>query len=192
MTQRNNNRKGRSWRRRITKPSVRCPKDQTYKTSLCDNWSLHGTCPYGDKCQYAHGVKERRERLNTKNRVVMCRNFLQTGRCPYGSKCSFVHTEASTFSSSLSKKTKLNKKYKTTDCKFWTKDGRCPYGDQCAFRHVNGPLHLKPVPIQNKEEEELLLVRNDNFQSYMKKVETVSPISITSVVNGPHWLFLPH
>ena len=194
-----NKKNTRSWRRRVTKPSISCPRGQTYKTSLCDNWSLYGTCPYGDKCQYAHGVAERRVRPNTKNRVVMCKNFLETGRCPYGSKCSFIHTEASKFSSSLSKKIKRNKKYKTTTCKFWKKDGRCPYGDQCAFRHVDGPLRSKPVAIQNKEDEELLLVRDDNFERYMEKVATLSPISVCQLdkhiiddPNDPDWLFLPH
>lgn len=191
MAQQNTNNRAKSWRRRITKPSVHCPKEQTYKTSLCDNFSLYGSCPYGSKCQYAHGVVERRERPNTKNRVVMCKNFLKTGRCPYGSKCAFVHTEASKFNATRTKRVKANRKYKTSDCKFWAKDGRCPYGDQCGFRHVNGPLRPTPVPIKNKEDQQLLLVRNDNFESYMKEVETLSPISVTSVATDPHWLVLP-
>ena len=74
MAKRMNKKNTRSWRRRVTKPSISC-RGQTYKTSLCDNWSLYGTCPYGDKCQYAHGVAERRVRPNTKIALLCAKIF---------------------------------------------------------------------------------------------------------------------
>jgi hypothetical protein len=31
-----------------------------YKTVLCNKFAVHGTCPYGRKCQFAHGEEELR------------------------------------------------------------------------------------------------------------------------------------
>lgn len=42
--------------RRLVKDAVR------YKTILCANWSSTGKCPYGFKCQFAHGPEELRLR----------------------------------------------------------------------------------------------------------------------------------
>lgn len=35
-----------------------------YKTQLCVNWKASGKCPYGLKCQFAHGADELRARLD--------------------------------------------------------------------------------------------------------------------------------
>lgn len=37
-------------------------KDPRYKTALCKNYLAAGRCPYGKKCQFAHGEAELRER----------------------------------------------------------------------------------------------------------------------------------
>jgi len=42
--------------RRLVKDPVR------YKTMMCANWARDGACPYGFKCQFAHGQAELRER----------------------------------------------------------------------------------------------------------------------------------
>merc|ERR1719262_1761784 len=34
-----------------------------YKTVLCDKFVKSGTCPYGRKCQFAHGAEELRARI---------------------------------------------------------------------------------------------------------------------------------
>ena len=31
-----------------------------YRTVLCDNFRVDGRCPYGQKCQFAHGVEQLR------------------------------------------------------------------------------------------------------------------------------------
>jgi len=46
--------------RRSRKPLVVDPVK--YKTVLCVNYEAKGACPYGKKCQFAHGVTELRER----------------------------------------------------------------------------------------------------------------------------------
>ncbi|KAJ2714981.1 hypothetical protein H4R19_001452 [Coemansia spiralis] len=37
-----------------------CGANPRYKTRLCEQFSNHGECPYGDKCQFAHGEGELR------------------------------------------------------------------------------------------------------------------------------------
>lgn len=33
-----------------------------FKTRLCDKFMQFGDCPYGDRCHYAHGPQDRREK----------------------------------------------------------------------------------------------------------------------------------
>ena len=45
------------------KKSRRLVKDpERYKTVLCTTWTVTGQCPYGHKCQFAHGKEELRSR----------------------------------------------------------------------------------------------------------------------------------
>jgi hypothetical protein len=59
----------RSWQRQsqsgrfLEMPSRRLIKDpERYKTVLCATWTANGDCPYGRKCQFAHGKEELRTR----------------------------------------------------------------------------------------------------------------------------------
>jgi len=38
-----------------------------YKTVACQNWAARGECPYGSKCQFAHGAEDLRERLTKRD-----------------------------------------------------------------------------------------------------------------------------
>ena len=70
-----------------------CQGAEKFKTEMCRNWQLTGTCRYGDKCQFAHGLEDLRVRcvpLQFKTRL--CRSFSQFGVCAYGDKCRFIHT----------------------------------------------------------------------------------------------------
>lgn len=65
---------------------------QLYKTELCESFTTKGTCKYGNKCQFAHGLeelklKERRSNFRTKP----CVNWAKLGYCPYGKRCCFKH-----------------------------------------------------------------------------------------------------
>lgn len=64
-----------------------------YKTELCSTWIRSGGCPYGHKCQFAHGVDELRARQDQPSsyKTKVCRSFSRGGRCPYGARCRFVH-----------------------------------------------------------------------------------------------------
>lgn len=36
------------------------PKTSKIKSSLCKNFMVGGSCPYGERCQFAHGPQELR------------------------------------------------------------------------------------------------------------------------------------
>jgi len=63
-----------------------------YKTKICKRWKLLGYCPYGEKCNFAHGLRELRMRpVNQKNlKNTICKKFL-AGYCSRGSLCRFSH-----------------------------------------------------------------------------------------------------
>eukprot|EP01017_Pseudomicrothorax_dubius_P027374 TRINITY_DN3145_c0_g1_i1.p1 TRINITY_DN3145_c0_g1~~TRINITY_DN3145_c0_g1_i1.p1 ORF type:complete len:218 (+),score=35.17 TRINITY_DN3145_c0_g1_i1:35-688(+) len=64
-----------------------------YKTELCKNWEFSGTCKWGNKCSYAHGDNELKEKkhLHSNFRTTPCRQFHKNGSCFYGKRCQYVH-----------------------------------------------------------------------------------------------------
>lgn len=67
-------------------PSRRLIKDpERYKTVLCANFVANGECPFGHKCQFAHGKIELRPRVNVvaqnKRRDVL--PYVQSPLSPY-------------------------------------------------------------------------------------------------------------
>jgi hypothetical protein len=66
------------------------------KSSLCKNFTEKGFCPYGQKCQFAHGTQELRINYDANNsyKTKPCNAFFKKGHCQYGYRCNFVHTEA--------------------------------------------------------------------------------------------------
>lgn len=63
-----------------------------YKTELCRPFSEHGTCKYGEKCQFAHGMAELRTvARHPKYKTDLCRTYHSVGFCPYGPRCHFIH-----------------------------------------------------------------------------------------------------
>lgn len=61
-----------------------------YKTEICKNWEA-GFCEFGDKCVFAHGRMEIREKSYYKTK--RCRQFFESGYCMFGNKCLFQHLE---------------------------------------------------------------------------------------------------
>ncbi|CAA7058219.1 unnamed protein product [Microthlaspi erraticum] len=63
------------------------------KTELCNKWQETGTCPYGDHCQFAHGIKELRPVIrHPRYKTEVCRMVLAGDNCPYGHRCHFRHS----------------------------------------------------------------------------------------------------
>ena len=67
-----------------------------FKVELCRKFNIFGSCPYGSRCQFAHGVTELRQEKKHRNRkTVLCKSF-QEGCCSYGVRCSFIHISSPT------------------------------------------------------------------------------------------------
>ncbi|KAJ7954156.1 Zinc finger CCCH domain-containing protein [Quillaja saponaria] len=63
-----------------------------FKTELCNKWQETGTCPYGDHCQFAHGIEELRPVIrHPRYKTEVCRMVLAGVVCPYGHRCHFRH-----------------------------------------------------------------------------------------------------
>ncbi|XP_011035122.1 PREDICTED: zinc finger CCCH domain-containing protein 14-like isoform X2 [Populus euphratica] len=64
-----------------------------WKTELCNKWQETGTCPYGNHCQFAHGIGELRPVIrHPRYKTQACRMVLAGGVCPYGHRCHFRHS----------------------------------------------------------------------------------------------------
>jgi len=80
--------------KKATKSSTVVVNPARYKTELCRQFEEHGSCRYGDKCQFAHGDSELRTLArHPKYKTEMCRTFHTTGFCPYGLRCHFIHND---------------------------------------------------------------------------------------------------
>ncbi|KAJ4827254.1 hypothetical protein Tsubulata_047284 [Turnera subulata] len=67
-------------------------KQGATKTELCNKWQETGACPYGDQCQFAHGIKELRPVIrHPRYKTEVCRMILSGDTCPYGHRCHFRH-----------------------------------------------------------------------------------------------------
>jgi butyrate response factor 1 len=65
----------------------------TLKTELCNNWEQTGACPYGVRCQFAHGIAELRPVIrHPRYKTEICRIMLAGVLCPYGHRCHFRHS----------------------------------------------------------------------------------------------------
>ncbi|KAL4339561.1 hypothetical protein GQ457_08G014730 [Hibiscus cannabinus] len=63
------------------------------KTELCNKWQETGACPYGDLCQFAHGIAELRPVIrHPRYKTQVCRMVLAGEACPYGHRCHFRHS----------------------------------------------------------------------------------------------------
>lgn len=78
--------------RTTSDPAPPPPATSRYKTELCRPFEEAGVCKYGDKCQFAHGMRELRNlQRHPKYKTELCRTFHSVGFCPYGPRCHFVH-----------------------------------------------------------------------------------------------------
>lgn len=64
-----------------------------YKTELCRPYQENGSCKYGEKCQFAHGMPDLRSvNRHPKYKTDLCRTYHSVGFCPYGPRCHFIHS----------------------------------------------------------------------------------------------------
>ncbi|KAJ3123875.1 nudix (nucleoside diphosphate linked moiety X)-type motif 2 [Nowakowskiella sp. JEL0407] len=77
---------------------------QLYKTRLCERFETDGHCPYENRCHFAHGTKELRDRPNFGKepektdaekqlyKTRLCERFMKDNFCQYGPRCNFAHS----------------------------------------------------------------------------------------------------
>ena len=72
---------------------MKVSQNNKIKSSLCKNFAQTGICPYGDKCQFAHGTHELRcnTEVNISYKTKYCNSFLNKKCCIYGFRCNFIH-----------------------------------------------------------------------------------------------------
>mmetsp|Transcript_30962 Transcript_30962/g.35815 ORF Transcript_30962/g.35815 Transcript_30962/m.35815 type:complete len:173 (-) Transcript_30962:25-543(-) len=65
-----------------------------FKTEICKHWEDNGYCKFADKCAFAHGAHELRQKSKVLSSYKMkkCVHFHLEGYCPYGRRCQFVHS----------------------------------------------------------------------------------------------------
>lgn len=70
-------------------------KDSKFKTEMCKNWEKQGSCPYNNKCRFAHGKNELMiKEINASiHKVKDCYTFFKYGYCLYGRRCCYRHDE---------------------------------------------------------------------------------------------------
>lgn len=63
------------------------------KSSLCKNFMQRGHCPYGGRCQFAHGPEELKINMdhNRSYKTKSCHAFEKKGYCCFGDRCNFIH-----------------------------------------------------------------------------------------------------
>lgn len=72
-------------KRRLLNPKL-------YKTEMCRTYSKNKRCPYGQRCQFAHGANELKDVMRAPNyRTKQCVNWARSLSCPYGDRCCFRH-----------------------------------------------------------------------------------------------------
>ncbi|OMJ88869.1 hypothetical protein SteCoe_9070 [Stentor coeruleus] len=72
---------------------IRGEPETRFKTEMCRNWEA-GNCEYGDKCFFAHGQKELRDKNGVRSiKDQKCENFFKFGYCLNGIKCQYSHTD---------------------------------------------------------------------------------------------------
>lgn len=85
-----------------SKDGKRGLKSTLYKTEMCRNWTESQTCPYGRKCQYAHGDEELRQVARPpRYKTKPCREYYNKGFCNYGQRCHFLHKSSSEHDTAL-------------------------------------------------------------------------------------------
>lgn len=95
-----------------------------YKVRLCKSYASVGWCPYGQRCQFAHGVHEIRSHAY---KTIMCKEFVNKGTCPLGGTCTFAHGFHELRRPILQKRPIM--------CRVYAEAGWCPNGKSCVFCH---------------------------------------------------------
>merc|ERR1711964_603492 len=151
-----------------------------FKTEMCVKFQQLGACPYGKRCNFAHGENE----LKTISRHPLyktrpCIPFIQTKKCPYGRRCNFIHSIGDPRNQNKTPQLDFKpKKYKTRPCVLFAKGQECPYGERCNFIHDrNDPRNLEVTNMTTTSQ-----TRNPN--PYFRQSKWKAPMTGTKHPSG--------
>lgn len=102
-----------------------------YKTVLCKHFSQTGTCSYGEKCQFAHGLHE----IKNSNHTGGSQGGLNHGMN--------THIMGGYVPEKVTKQPPNPSNFKIIKCKNWEANGTCKYGSVCTFAHGDTELRTK-------------------------------------------------
>mmetsp|Transcript_64879 Transcript_64879/g.105053 ORF Transcript_64879/g.105053 Transcript_64879/m.105053 type:complete len:488 (-) Transcript_64879:436-1899(-) len=127
------------------------------KTRLCTKWCNTGVCPYGDRCNFAHGHHElKAQHLGGNNNrweeeVIVQQQTMagMNGMLAMGTMMPAMHAMPMMAGAQGNPK---NGNYKTRICLNWHKTGGCQYAARCNFAHGQQELrpHFKEMSMDNK------------------------------------------
>jgi hypothetical protein len=149
----------------------------SYKTSLCKNYMMGMYCQFADKCQYAHGRHELRDKPaavppsqlpeEVKKRLVekakalpgyktkMCNNFENEGHCQYDDMCHYAHgeeelAEETTADKEMATQMKIRKNpfFKTIMCKNLE---TCQFSENCVYAHTESEIRPLSSNMQQQQ-----------------------------------------
>jgi hypothetical protein len=115
-------------------PKVKDPR--VYKTELCQKFEETGSCPYGLKCQFAHGNKELRSKASLSPITSPQQHISEISTEPL--EFDLMEEEQ------LQKKAIDSRLYKTELCRSFNRTGYCRYGLRCQFAHGIHELRASP------------------------------------------------
>lgn len=147
-------------------PQIRGTSCMFFKTRLCQKFKT-GSCPWGNNCNFAHGIEELRppppnwqelvSDQQSMHKKKICRKFYNGEVCPYGDRCIYLHVVRESFGmamgsmagpdriggfSSAADRNGSNQKPKVNICYKWLTTGHCFFGERCIFAHgLAGNLH---------------------------------------------------
>eukprot|EP00923_Selenidium_pygospionis_P040101 GHVN01069439.1.p2 GENE.GHVN01069439.1~~GHVN01069439.1.p2 ORF type:complete len:813 (-),score=110.02 GHVN01069439.1:3985-6423(-) len=143
--------------------------DQFYKTKCCIPFA-RGRCRRGEKCCFAHGDKELRNRVNLVHTKLCERWMRDTCDNP---DCGFAHGEQELRST--------NDYFKISLCKYWKRGAVCEAGSSC--RHAHGETELRTRKLRKNPKEKGISGKDDGESSDTKGDSDGDPPS-SGVVNA--------
>ncbi|KAJ1967925.1 hypothetical protein IWQ62_001553 [Dispira parvispora] len=103
-----------------------------YKTRMCERFEREGSCPYGPKCTFAHGISDLRQRAPLPLQSPHT-NGMGPGYGDHGGRSPYQPGPA--YGAPPRPNPAENPLYKTRLCEKFMRDNYCQYGYKCTFAH---------------------------------------------------------
>ncbi|KAI9485817.1 MAG: hypothetical protein EXX96DRAFT_613668 [Benjaminiella poitrasii] len=152
-----------SYNRSRTQQQQQSPQSQSqlqqvlsplYKTRLCERFETEGSCPYGAKCNFAHGIDELRGKV-VHNEHPQQQQQQQQHQ---------YHQQQQNNVQKEDRNIVENQLFKTKLCEKYMRDKFCQYGPKCHFAH--GEEELKTRPKTKALEEETIDSRQQQYRPH--------------------------